>query len=256
MKRWVAGCVFFICLIFFWEGVVLFSALPPLLLPSPQSVGRYLIEGFWNGTLIEAALTTLYRLFTGYFFSILLGIPLGFLNARFQIFEYTFGSVALALQTLPSICWTPLAILWFGQSEQAIVYITVMGSLWSIVVGTDHAIRRIPPIYMKAAKTLGSKGIHLTLKVILPAAFPAIFHGLKLGWAFAWRSLMAAEIYISVVTGFGLGELLHYNRELLAMEGVIAVMFVIVLIGFAAHALVFCPIEKFLFRYWGVQEVD
>ena len=97
--------------------------------------------------------------------------------------------------------------------------------------------------------------MHTWCKVIFPAAFPSIFHGMKQGWAFAWRSLMAAEIYIPVISGFGLGEMLHNNRELLSMDGVIAVMLVIVFIGLMTHWLLFSPIEGFLYHRWGLNKL-
>lgn len=248
--------LFLICLLLLWQAAVLSEKWSPILLPSPLEVVDYFERSLKDGTLIHSSGITLCRLLAGYFIGVILGIPLGMLSAKFMLFECTIGIIALGLQTLPSICWAPLAILWFGQSEAALLFITVMGSLWSIVVASEHGVRSIPPNYLRAAKTLGSKGMHTWIWVILPAAFPAIFNGMKQGWAFAWRSLMAAEIYIPVISTFGLGELLHVNRELLAMDGVIAVMGVIIAIGLIVHALLFLPIERLLFRRWGVNNLN
>lgn len=256
MRHWLIILIFYLSLILLWQAAVLSRHWSPLLLPAPVDVLYYFQRGLEDGSLIDSSAITLYRLLSGYIAGIFLGILLGMLNARFELFEYTIGSVALALQTLPSICWAPLSILWFGQSEMAIFFITLMGSLWSIVVSTDNAVRQISPIYIRAAKTLGSQGLHLWLKVIFPAAFPAIFTGMKQAWAFAWRSLMAAEIYIPVISSYGLGELLHNSRELLEMDGVIAIMAVIVFIGLLTHSLLFSPIERFLFRRWGVNKLS
>ena len=136
--------------------------------------------------------------------------------------------MALGLQTLPSVCWMPLALLWFGQTESAMLFVVVMGTVWSVLIATDTGARTIPPIYARAARTMGSEGFHQWTRVILPASLPFLVSGMKQGWAFAWRSLMAAEIYVTILTGFGLGHLLHYGRELNAMDQVIGIMLVIV----------------------------
>src|SRR5437870_199376 len=126
--------------------------------------------------------------------------------------------MALGLQTLPSVCWVPLALLWFGQTEAAMLFVVVMGTIWSVAIATESGVRNVPPIYARVARTMGSSDFHTWIHVIVPAALPAIVSGVKQGWAFAWRSLMAAEIYVTILTGFGLGHLLHYGRELHAMD--------------------------------------
>jgi NitT/TauT family transport system permease protein len=130
-------------------------------------------------------------------------------------------------------------------------FIVIMGSLWSILLATDAGVRNVPPIYSRVARTMGSRGLHTWIHVILPASLPFIVSGMKQGWAFAWRSLMAAEIYITIMTGFGLGHLLHYGRELHAMDAVIGIMIVIVLIGLLADRILFSPVEKLMHRRWG-----
>jgi len=170
------------------------------------------------------------------------------------LFEDTIGTMALGLQTLPSVCWVPLALLWFGQTEAAMLFVVIMGTLWSVVIATDTGVRHVPPIYRRAALTMGSKHFHIWFKVILPAALPFIVSGMKQGWAFAWRSLMAAEIFVSILTGFGLGQLLHYGRELSAMDQVIGIMVVIVVIGLLADKIFFSPIETFMHRRWGTSQ--
>ena len=125
------------------------------------------------------------------------------------------------------------------------LFVVVMGTLWSVIIATDTGVRHVPPIYRRAALTMGSKNLHMWLKVICPAALPFIVSGMKQGWAFAWRSLMAAEIFVTILTGFGLGQLLHYGRELNAMDQVIAIMFIIVVIGLLADKTLFAPMERF-----------
>jgi NitT/TauT family transport system permease protein len=173
------------------------------------------------------------------------------LTARFKPAHDTIGVLGLGLQTLPSVCWVPLALLWFGQTEGAMLFVVIMGTLWSVQIAVDNGVRNVPPIYARAARTMGSKGLHTWIKVIMPASLPFIVSGVKQGWAFAWRSLMAAEIYVTILTGFGLGHLLHYGRELNAMDQVIGVMIVIVFIGLLADKILFSPWERFLHRRWG-----
>jgi NitT/TauT family transport system permease protein len=191
------------------------------------------------------------RLVIGYVLGLVFGLPLGLLTARFKFCEDTLGVIALGLQTLPSVCWVPLALLWFGQTEAAMLFVVVMGTLWSVVIATDNGVRTVPPIYARAARTMGSKQLHTWIKVIVPASLPFIVSGMKQGWAFAWRSLMAAEIYVTILSGFGLGSLLNYGRELQAMDQVIGIMLIIIVIGLLADKILFSPWERFLYRRWG-----
>jgi NitT/TauT family transport system permease protein len=251
MKRLLLVIAFFAILIGFWELAFRAKLWSPVLLPSPEQVMDYLKNAAEDGTLWHATVITMRRLLIGYVIGILGGFPLGFLTARWKVFHDTIGTMALGLQTLPSVCWVPLALLWFGQSEAAMLFVVVMGTLWSVVIATDTGVRNVPPIYRRAALTMGSKRLHMWFKVILPAALPFIVSGMKQGWAFAWRSLMAAEIFVTILTGFGLGQLLHYGRELSAMDQVIGIMFVIVVIGLLADKIFFSPVEAFLHRRWG-----
>jgi len=251
MKRWLLPACLFLLLLVAWGLLVRAEIWSPLLVPSPLEVERYFIDPEHARDLWSAAVVTLKRLFVGYAAGLALGLPLGLLTARFRCLQQTVGLLALGLQTLPSVCWAPLALLWFGQTETALLFIVIMGSLWSILLATDNGVRNVPPIYARAARTMGSRGLHTWMKVILPASLPFIVSGMKQGWAFAWRSLMAAEIYVTILTGFGLGHLLHYGRELNAMEQVIGVMLVIVGIGVAADKILFSPWENFLHRRWG-----
>lgn len=255
MRRRSIGVAFFAILLLVWQGLFLTGRWSPVVLPSPFQVADYLIIGFEDESLIEACYVTLKRLFLGYSFGLLLGLPMGMLNARFQLFEDTIGTLALGLQALPSICWAPLALLWFGQSESAIFFIVVMGSIWSIALATDAGVRNVPPIYVQAARTLGSRGLHTWFKVIFPASLPFIISGMKQGWAFSWRSLMAAEIYITILSGFGLGFLLHINRELQAMDGVIGIIMIIIAIGLGINTLIFSPLERYLYSRWGLNKM-
>jgi NitT/TauT family transport system permease protein len=254
MKRFLLAVAFFALLLLIWEAAFRARIWSPVLLPSPWQVAIYLKDATLDGTLLTATVITMRRLLVGYIIGLIVGLPLGLLTARWKLFGDTIGTMALGLQTLPSVCWVPLALLWFGQTEAAMLFVVIMGTLWSVVIATETGVRNVPPIYRRAALTMGSKHLHMWFKVILPAALPFIVSGMKQGWAFAWRSLMAAEIFVTILTGFGLGQLLHYGRELSAMDQVIAVMLMIVVIGLLADKIFFSPIERFLHRRWGTSQ--
>ena len=251
MKRALVTVVFFGAIVLAWQAATMSGRWSPVLFPSPSAVVDYLIGALQDGTLAEAAIVTLRRLLIGYAIGICIGLPLGLMTSASDYAQDTVGALALGLQTLPSVCWVPLALLWFGQTEAAMLFVVVMGTVWSVVLATNAGARTIPPIYARAARTMGSEGFDKWTRVILPASLPFVVSGMKQGWAFAWRSLMAAEIFVTILTGFGLGHLLQYGRELSAMDQVIGVMVVIVLIGLIADKLLFSPWEKFFHRRWG-----
>jgi NitT/TauT family transport system permease protein len=251
MKRALIALAFFAALIGIWELAVRSGRWSAVLLPSPLYVAEYIWFALLDGTLVESTWVTLKRLLVGYAAGVIIGLPLGLLTSTSETLEDTLGSLALGLQTLPSVCWVPLALVWFGQTEGAMLFVVIMGTVWSVIIATDHGARNISPIYARAARTMGSAGFHTWTRVILPASLPFLVSGMKQGWAFAWRSLMAAEIYVTILTGFGLGHLLHYGRELNAMDQVIGIMIVIVVIGLLADRLIFSPWERFLHRRWG-----
>ena len=244
----------FICLIIVWEFCVKELGMFKHNLPAPSDVASYLWTAICDATLPKAIWVTIKRLLMGYAIGLVIGIPTGMLCARFKLFNDTVGILALGLQALPSVCWVPLAIMWFGQTEIAMLFVVVMGTVWSMILATIHGVKNIPPIYLRAASTMGSKGIHTWLNIILPASFPSILGGMKQGWAFAWRSLMAAEIYVTILTGFGLGQLLHYGRELLDMNQVIGIMFTVILIGLLVDKVLFSPLETNLRKKWGISK--
>jgi NitT/TauT family transport system permease protein len=251
MKRILIAVAVFAALVAAWQAGSALELWSPVLMPAPTRIGTYLLGALGDGTLLGATLVTGKRLLIGYATGAGIGLPLGLLMSRNRTLQDTLGMLALGLQTLPSVCWVPLALLWFGQTEAAMLFVVVMGTVWSVVLATENGVRNVNPIYVRAARTMGSRWLHVWVHVILPASLPFIVSGMKQGWAFAWRSLMAAEIFVTVLTGFGLGHLLHYGRELHAMEQVLGVMLVIVAIGLSVDRLVFAPIERRLHLRWG-----
>ena len=252
MKNAFFSGLIFSVFIGIWQWVTGSGLISPILLPSPLDTAIYLKDTITSGLLPEALGITLSRLIIGYVMGMILGSLLGLLLYQSVLARNTLGLVALGLQTLPSVCWTPLAILWFGQTEQAMYFVVVMGSMWAIAIAVENAILTVPHIYIQAARVMGSSGLHLWKTVIFPAAQPQILGGAKLGWAFAWRSLMAAEIYVTIISHMGLGQLLHFGRELNAMDQVVAIMIVIVIVGVLADKALFKPVENYLRRTRGL----
>jgi NitT/TauT family transport system permease protein len=250
---WRTGRALLVFVVFLagWEVAARLGLLSRFTFSSPSQVGEYLWGSIREGTLGAATLVTLRRLLLGYAIGLTIGLPLGVLNARYQTVSDTLGLVALGLQTLPSVCWVMPALLWFGQTETTMLFIVVMGTVWAILLATDHGLRSIPPLYLRAARTMGARGLRLVTRVLVPASLPFVVSGMKQGWAFAWRSLMAAEIYITVLDATGLGQILHYGRELTAIDQVFGVMFVIVVVGLVVDRLLFSPFERFLHHRWG-----
>jgi NitT/TauT family transport system permease protein len=248
---WTRRIAFFALLLVLWQVIANSGVWPDYLFPGPLAVLNSLVSGFANGLFLQATAVSLTRLLEGYAISVVLGLLLGLLIGRFRIAEETVGSLVLGLQALPSVCWIPLALLWFGLTEQAMVFVVVMGALFSITLGVQAGIKNTPPIYLKAARNLGSSGFPLIAQVTIPAAMPAILSGLKQGWTFAWRSLMAAEL---IYTTLSLGNLLESGRDLLDAAQVMAVMVVIIIIGVAIDSLIFSPLERRLRERWGLQQ--
>jgi NitT/TauT family transport system permease protein len=250
MNGWRLSILFFIFLFFLWEGIFLVGFWPSYLFPSPITVFLDLINGFLQGNYILAIFFSLRRIAIGYGISLVIGIPFGLLLGRIRFLQDTIGALLLGLQALPSICWLPLALLWFGLSEDSITFVVIMGAVLSIVLSTADGVKNTNPLYLRAARTMGSQGLDLYTRVILPAALPSILSGMKLGWSFAWRSLMAGELlYVSL----GIGHLLSIGRELNDMGEVVAIMLVIVGLGLTIDFLLFARAEKLLRERWGLQ---
>jgi NitT/TauT family transport system permease protein len=211
-------------------------------------VAASLWSGLADGTIPRGVLVSMRRLVIGYLLSLAGGVALGLSLARSRTLRESIGTLVTGLQALPSICWLPLALLWFGLGEAAILFVVIAGSLLAITVATEAGVSNVPPLYVRAARTMGARGATLYLRVILPAALPAILSGMRLGWTFAWRSLMAGELLF--VSG-GLGQLLATGRELGDMSRVLAVMAAIVTLGLVTEVLVFQRLEARVREVWG-----
>jgi NitT/TauT family transport system permease protein len=247
--RWSTRLLFYALLVAAWQLLFNSGIWQDFILPSPLEVLNSLVTGFQSGLFLQSILASLGRLVLGYAISLGLGLVLGLLIGRVNLLKETVGSLVLGLQSLPSICWLPLAVLWFGLNDRAIIFVVVMGALFSITLGVESGVRDTSPIYLKAARNLGTRGIALYTQVVFPAAFPTILNGLKQGWSFAWRSLMAGELLYNVVS---LGNLLQNGRDLLDSAQVVGVMLLIIAIGMTIDALIFAPLERLTRSRWGL----
>jgi NitT/TauT family transport system permease protein len=240
--------LFLLLLVLAWEAASRLGLWRAWIFPSPLGIARSFWDGVVDGTIPRGIAVSMRRLLVGYLISLAGGISLGLALARSRTLRESIGTVVTGLQALPSICWLPLALLWFGLSETAILFVVVAGSLLSITVATESGVRNVPPLYLRAARTMGARGMTLYLRVILPAALPSIISGMRLGWTFAWRSLMAGELLF--VSG-GLGQLLATGRELGDMARVMAVMVAIVSLGLVTEVLFFQRIDARVREVWG-----
>ena len=214
-----------------WELLYLSGIKPSYVLPDPATVlgrlGQLIGEpAFWMGVA-----TTMSRALFGFAVALVIGTILGAAVARSRILRSAVGSLLSGLQTMPSIAWFPLAILFFGLTEQAILFVIVLGAAPSIANGLISGIDDVPPQLVRAGHTLGARGFQMLRYVILPAALPTYVAGLKQGWAFAWRSLLAGELLVTISQVLALGVLLSNARNFADAPTLLAVMIVILIIG-------------------------
>ena len=245
----IKRAVFFAALLAVWQGLYVTGIWSPLIFPSLGDTWAALHDGFTQGVIPAAIAASMRRVLIGYAISSVLGIGIGVAMARWRTAQETVGSLVLGMQTLPSICWLPLALLWFGLDEKAVILVVVLGSMFSVTEAAYAGFKNVPLLYRRAALTMGAGQLQLLRRVLIPAALPSIITGMKLSWSFAWRSLMAGELLYSDV---GLGQLLVRGRDLADMGTVVAVMIVIVAIGLLVNGVVFSPLELRVRRRWGV----
>ncbi|MCI0504006.1 ABC transporter permease [Candidatus Micrarchaeota archaeon] len=245
----LAFILFCLAIILIWQAVAEAGFWPDYIFPSPAGVLFAIIHGIGDESFLHGTIASLKRMALGFGLALMIGVALGVGISQSRLLERTLGTLVLGLQTLPSICWLPLALLWFGLNDKAIIFVVVMGAVGSITMAISSGISNVPPIYVNAARTMGARGWSLFSEVIFPAALPTMVSGARQGWSFAWRSLMAGELlYVSA----GLGLLLQMGRELNDINQVVAVMLVIMTIGFLIERLFFTTIEEDVRRKWGL----
>lgn len=234
-----------------WQLVVLSGWRPDYLLPGPKVVLGRLLEDARQPSFYAAVGITLQRALAGYSLAVAGGAVIGAVVARNRPLRRACGSLITGVQSMPSIAWFPLAILLFGLSETAIVFVVLLGAAPAVANGLITGIDNIPPVLLRCGRVMGARGIWLYRHVVLPASLPAFLAGLKQGWAFAWRSLMAGELLVILGSRPSLGARLQFAREFSDAAGLLATMVVILIIGMVVDGL-FGLVEREVRSRWGL----
>ena len=250
MRLLTKRLVFYVALFAVWELAIRLFGISPVIMPAPTDVFRALGEMIGEGTIARDLGASFMRLAVGLVIALLIGLALGILLAKSKTADDTLGSLILALQSIPSIVWLPLAIMWFGLNEKSVIFIIVLGSAIVMTINVRTGIQNVSPIYIKAARTMGSSGPDLFFRVLLPASVPYFVTGIRLAWAFGWRALMAGEL---LSTGPGLGYTLKYASDFGRMDMVLAIMIVIGIIGVTVDLLLFQRFEQRVRVKWGLE---
>jgi NitT/TauT family transport system permease protein len=206
----------------------------------------------WNIPLLQGLAVTGVRLIIGFFASVVMGLLLGILMWRFRFINGLLGPLFLGLQTLPSVCWVPLAVIIFGLQETGVLFVLVMGSCFAIAIGVRDGLRVIPPVYQKAGQMLGARGWRMYRYVLIPASLPAMASSLRQGFSFAWRSLMGAELMFMAVRNHGLGYLLDFARSFGDVAQVLAIMILMIAIAMVVDRVVFARLERKIHKRFGL----
>ncbi len=234
-----------------WQVVVWLGWKPDYVLPGPLPVFQRLAADLSHPDFYMGVGITLRRALMGYAIAVALGGVVGILVARVTILRKAIGSAILGLQSMPSIAWFPLAILLFQLSETAIIFVVILGAAPAIAAGLLSGVDHVQPLLVRVGRVMGARGLGLYRHVILPAALPSFVGGLKQGWAFAWRSLMAGEIIVIVSHSPSLGQQIQFARDLADAEQLLALMVVIFVIGVAIDSL-FGSLDRRIRRRWGL----
>ncbi|WP_267242208.1 ABC transporter permease [Streptomyces sp. PR69] len=236
-----------------WQLLVWAKVTEEYKLPAPSAVWDSLSEMWLQGTLHEVVWTSVSRGLLGFLLALAIGTPLGLLVARVAFVRAAIRPILSGLQSLPSVAWVPPAVIWLGLNDSMMFAVILLGAVPSIANGLVSGVDQVPPLYLRAGRTLGATGLRGTLHIVMPAALPGYLAGLKQGWAFSWRSLMAAEIIASSPElGLGLGQLLENGRNNFDMPGVFLAILLILIVGIAIDLLIFSPLERWVLRSRGL----
>jgi NitT/TauT family transport system permease protein len=237
-----------------WQALITLKIVDdPTKLPSPADVGGEFKNAWLQGTLFGYIWTSVSRGLLGFLFALAIGTPLGLLVARVKFVRAATGPVLSGLQSLPSVAWVPPAVIWLGLNNSMMYAVILLGAVPSIANGLVSGIDQVPPLFLRAGRTMGATGLKGAWHIVLPAALPGYLAGLKQGWAFSWRSLMAAEIIASSPDlGIGLGALLENGRNASSMSMVFQAIVLILFVGIAIDLLIFSPLERWVLRSRGL----
>ncbi|MDQ0993703.1 ABC transporter permease [Streptomyces sp. V3I7] len=237
-----------------WQGLISLKVVDdPTKLPSPAAVWHAVEQAWLQGTLLGYIWTSVSRGLLGFFFALLIGTPLGLLVARVKFVRAAIGPILSGLQSLPSVAWVPPAVIWLGLNNSMMYAVILLGAVPSIANGLVSGVDQVSPLFVRAGRTMGATGLKGVRHVTLPAAMPGYVAGLKQGWAFSWRSLMAAEIIANFPDlGVGLGQLLENGRTASDMAMVFEAILLILFVGIAIDLLIFSPLERWVLRSRGL----
>ncbi|CAL9414689.1 ABC transporter permease [Streptomyces sp. enrichment culture] len=225
----------------------------PSKLPSPGAVGAAFRDAWLRGELLGYIWTSVSRGLLGFAFALVIGTPLGLLVARVKFVRAAIGPILSGLQSLPSVAWVPPAVIWLGLNNSMMYAVILLGAVPSIANGLVSGVDQVPPLFLRAGRTMGATGAKGVWYVTLPASLPGYVAGLKQGWAFSWRSLMAAEIIAQFPDlGVGLGQLLENGRTASDMAMVFEAILLILFVGIAIDLLIFSPLERWVLRSRGL----
>jgi NitT/TauT family transport system permease protein len=251
----VAPFAFWAALVAIWQIAFLVVGWRPWLFPAPWHVAeaaRALVSPRAEVGLAGALVVSVVRLAVGFAASVAIAVPFGFAMARNKTIDRVLGGVFLGVQTLPSVCWAPLAVLTFGLGEGGILFVTVMGSAFAVAIAFRDGVKTISPRYAEVGRMFGARGLGLWARVLFPASLPAFVSALRTGFSFAWRSLLGAELVV-MLQRKGLGYLLQQGRELADVAEVVCVMATMIAIGIAVDRLVFAPLERRIHVRFGLR---
>lgn len=248
-SRNLAILAFYVGLIGAWQILFSLGLVHEYLFPSPAHVARRLWELAADGMLWPSIRATLWRMALGFSISAVAGLGLGLLMGVSRLVNGCLRSLFLGLQTLPTAAWVPISLLLFGLSDRGIYFVIVMSSVAAVAIATSSGILNIPPLYLRAARTLGTPPYAMPYRVIIPAALPSIVTGIKLGWTLGWHGAVSAELIKSSV---GLGYLLYMGRELNDASQVLAIMVLTIAFGLLLDRFLFGLIEKRIRSRWGL----
>ncbi|RZS89472.1 NitT/TauT family transport system permease protein [Motilibacter rhizosphaerae] len=221
--------------------------------PGPADVGATFRDHWSDGTITEAFRGSLGRAALGFALSLVVGTVLGVLVAQVRFIRAGFGPLLSGLQVLPSVAWVPPALIWFGASQKAMLAVVLLGAVPSIANGLVAGVDQVPPLYLRVGRVLGARGLKQVWHVVLPAALPGYLAGLKQGWAFSWRSLMAAELIVrSSDIPLGLGQFEESARDLNDLPWVFLGIFLILVVGIVVELACFAPLERTVLRRRGL----
>ncbi|MEV6314346.1 ABC transporter permease [Streptomyces sp. NPDC051776] len=236
-----------------WQLLVRAQVTEAYKLPAPSAVWESVRELWLQGELFSVVWTSISRGLSGFLLALAIGTPLGLLVARVRFVRAAIGPILSGLQSLPSVAWVPPAVIWLGLNDSMMYAVILLGAVPSIANGLVSGVDQVPPLFLRAGRTLGASGLRGTWHVVMPAALPGYLAGLKQGWAFSWRSLMAAEIIASSPDlGLGLGQLLENGRNNADMPGVFLAIILILIVGIAIDLLLFSPLERLVLRNRGL----